>query len=142
MTLTYEECLNDILMYLKRYNTACRSNQWDYWEFQACRDGISETLVYFVPSYARIRIQSEKAKLDRENFYAKRKAHWRKTLGTVRGNADEIESNALEDCEPYFKEEYDAREEYYKVNAFMEQVNSTLHSISSRLRGLKPDETI
>jgi hypothetical protein len=125
---------------IKRYNTArLNRDYWDYWLFQEIRDQLDESMIYFSPIYAEIRANAEQAEIDRKMYYEERSLYWRDNLGGERGSAGKAESKAFVDCKDLYLKESQAKKEYYKARALVEQVNQLSNSISGRTKGLLRD---
>lgn len=136
MEYSYEDCLSECLSQVKKYHTARRSKQWDYWEFQEIRDDLSESLVYFGPVYADLRANAELAEVQRKQRFEERKLHHRSEAKGKKITASEIESLATTDIKTDMEKEVEAKREYYKARHLVERIDQVLNGIASRLKPL------
>jgi cell division FtsZ-interacting protein ZapD len=144
MIKTYDQCLKEIDIQVKRYKTFRRNNNEDKKELQDLRDNIAEALLDFGPYYAQIRSNAEACEVDRKLAYGElkqyaKKKHTGEDGKVIRGTADEIEADTLTSLRPYYDKELEANKLYYKCRVLMERVDQELNSISSRLKLLQKD---
>lgn len=130
----YEQCLKEIQIQVKRYQTFRRQQSENRSELQDIRDHMSESLLLFGPYYAEIRSNAEASEVDRKLAYEEKKSFYRNKYERKRGTADDVESDTMRDMREYYDNELAANKLYYKCRILVERADQELNSISSRLK--------
>ena len=77
MTYNYDECMQIVLVNVKRYRTLREKDPDNKKDLQSIRDTLSEALLFFGPVYAELRIAAANAELNRKLKMNERKKFWR-----------------------------------------------------------------